>query len=110
METLILTIVGIIFAGLFGYLVKFAKEKIQNEALEKLLVDAIGYAEELASAIIKNKVKNIKYEGKMAVAKEYIDKIDPEVIKKYGDNIELLIERKLGQIEGVGASEEKAVK
>ena len=110
MEVLLITIVGIILAISFGYIAKLAKGKVQDENLEKLLLDAISYTEELASAYAKNKIEGIKYEGKMATAKEYIDKIDPKVIKKYGDKIELLIQRKLGQVENVGASDGKAVK
>lgn len=110
METLLITLVGIIISVGFGYLIKLAKDKVQNEDLEKLLVNGISYAEELASAYAKGKIEGIKYEGKMATAKRYIDKIDPKVIKKYGDKIEMLIERKLGQVQDVGASAEKAIK
>jgi len=110
MEVLLLTIVGILFSVGFGYLVILAKDKIENEDIEKLIVNAISYAEEIAEAYAKNKIENIEYSGKMATAKEYIDKIDPKVIEKYGDSIETLIQSKLGQIENVGASAEKAVK
>lgn len=110
METLLITLVGIVLSAVFGYLVKLAKDKVKNEDLEKLLVNGISYAEEVASAYAKGKIQGIEYKGKMATAKEYIDKIDPKVIKKYGDKVEILIERKLGQVEGVGASDYKAIK
>ena len=100
--------------GLIGSMATIAmfwiKQKINNNNLQTLLVDAIAFAEERAKQEVKKKVDGIELTPKLELAKKYIGDVDPKVAKKYGGILQELIESKLAQLPRTGASGTTVVK
>lgn len=90
--TVIVGIVGI-------YLKKFLttneyvkKYNLLNEKNERILENAIAYAEAKAKSLAKGQI------SKRKLALEYIDKISPELIQSEGNKLELMLDRKVEQV------------
>ena len=105
MEALITEIVGIVFAVLGAFIIAMIKKNVDNEDLNKSLIDAVKYAEEVGTKYSSQKaIQAVKGSEKMQLAKKYLDEIHPNTYKKYGDKIELLIETKVAELMGTGAT------
>lgn len=72
---------------------KYAIEyNLYNEKTERILANGIAYAEAKAKDGIRDNI------SKRDIAMRYIDKIDPSIIAKHGNNLELMIDRKVEQM------------
>ena len=96
---MIVSVVGLILA----YYVKqwlatnaFAKKyELDNIITERTIDNAVTYAEKKG---LEYGVKGIK---KKELAMTYIDKIDPKLVAKYGDKLDIMVDRKVAQKFGV---------
>lgn len=86
--------------AIVGYYVKrflttneYAKKyNLYNEKTERVLANAIAYAEAKAKDITAEQI------NKKKLAVSYIERISPDIIKKEGDKLELMIDRKIEQL------------
>lgn len=86
--------------AIVGYYVKrflttneYAKKyNLYNEKTERVLANAIAYAEAKAKDITAEQI------NKKKLAASYIEQISPDIIKKEGDKLELMIDRKIEQL------------
>ncbi len=93
------TIIAIIF-GLIAYYGKrflttneyAIKYNLNNEATERILENAVLYAEAKAKGLAKDQI------NKRELSIKYIDSIKPELIKEYGDKLEIMLDRKVQQV------------
>ena len=97
-ETVVVVITGI-FAILGMYLRNFLQTNskaveynLYNERTERILANALAYAETAAKGLAKSKL------DKKDVAKEYIKKVAPDIIDKEGDKLNIMLDRKEVQI------------
>ena len=97
-ETVVVVITGI-FAMLGMYVRKFLQTNskaveynLYNERTERILANALAYAENAAKGLAKSKL------DKKEAAKEYIKKVAPDIIDKEGDKINIMQDRKEVQI------------
>jgi len=90
------------------YVKKFITTKIdvtkygfENDRVERILDNAINYAE--AKAIQTAKDRSLKLTGstKLTIAKGYIDRTDPKIIEKYGSQINEMLSSKVIQALGI---------
>lgn len=86
--------------GIVGYYVKkflvtneFVKKyNLDNEKTERLLANALAYAEAKAKEKTESEI------NKRQFAVSYLEKISPETIAKHGDKLELMLDRKFEQL------------
>ena len=97
-ETVAVVITGI-FAILGMYVRKFLQTNskaveynLYNERTERILANALAYAETAAKGLAKSKL------DKNETAKEYIKKVAPDIIDKEGDKLNIMLDRKEVQI------------
>ena len=97
-ETVAVVITGI-FAILGMYLRNFLQTNskaveynLYNERTERILANALAYAENAAKGLVKSKL------DKKEAAKEYIKKVAPDIIDKEGDKLNIMLDRKEVQI------------
>ena len=97
-ETVVVVITGI-FAILGMYLRNFLQTNskaveynLYNERTERILANALAYAETAAKGLAKSKL------DKKDVAKGYIKKVAPDIIDKEGDKLNIMLDRKEVQI------------
>ena len=80
--------------------------KENQELIERAVLQGIGYAEEMAENYAKHLSQKIKPNQKMAMAVQYVITRMPEIKKSDARNH---IEGMLAQIQGVGATGDKAL-
>ena len=68
------------------------KYNLYNEKTERVLANAIAYAEAKAKVVTAEQI------NKKNLAVSYIEKISPDIIAKEGDKLELTIDRKVEQM------------
>lgn len=68
------------------------KYNLYNEKTERVLANAIAYAEAKAKDVTSEQI------NKRKLAVSYIEQISPDIIKKEGDKLELMIDRKIEQL------------
>jgi len=86
-------------AIIIGYYVKnFVKDKaiaeklgMDRTELNAKIDDAINYAEEASRRTFIESVK------KKDIANQYLDKVHPELYKEYGDKLEMIIDKRVGE-------------
>ena len=93
-----LTALGVYVKKLITTKIDVTKYGFENDRVERLLDNAINYAE--ARAIKHAKTQSLKLAGnqKLGLAREYLNKIDPTIIAKYGNKIDDMITRKVIQV------------
>ncbi len=100
---LVFELSSLIITGIFGIIGYYAKRflttnefikkyNLDNEMTERILANALAHAEVKAKAATESEI------NKLHLAVSYIEKVAPEVISKQGDKLELMLERKLYQI------------
>lgn len=107
-QELINQLIGLVITGVFGllgyYLTKLIdklnleKYGLENEKVERILANSINYAEQKAKDYAKTKSVKLAGSEKLDFAREYINKVDKTVIKKYGNQLDSMIERKINQL------------
>ena len=97
-ETVVVVITGI-FAILGMYLRNFLQTNskaveynLYNERTERILANALAYAETAAKGLAKSKL------DKKETPKGYIKKVAPDIIDKEGDKLNIMLDRKEVQI------------
>ena len=97
-----------ILAILGAYLKKLLETKInieqygfENDRVERIIDNAINFAEQKAKEYAKTQSEQIASNEKLATAKHYIDKVDKNIIEKYGTQLDDMITRKVAQKFGV---------
>ena len=104
-QELLFTVASVAITAVFSILTYYIKTKIDVERygldrskVDDILDDAIYYVEGRTKNIAKKKISSIE---KRNMAIDYINKLDPEIIRKYDKKIELLIDRKVARRFGV---------
>ena len=93
-----LTALGVYAKKLITTKIDIAKYGFDNDRLERILDNAINYAEARAKNYAKTQSAALASSEKLAVAKLYINKMDPAIISKYGNQLDEMIERKVIQV------------
>ncbi len=99
MENLVFQILVVVIGSAIAA-IKFYNDKYTRDdsKLNSIVNDAINYAEQLGREEAKKASKKLAGSEKLAFAVKYIDMIDPNIIKKYGDNLTKIITSKVGSI------------
>ncbi len=95
-----LTVLGIYVKKFITTKIDIAKYGFDNARLERILDNAINYAEASARNYARLESAKLSSNGKFEAAKMYIDKIDPSIIAKYGKKLDQMIDRKVIQVLG----------
>lgn len=98
-------VISIGLAALGTYAKKLITTKIDvtrygfsNDKVERILDNAVNYAEGQAKIYAKLESQKLSSSGKLDAAKKYINKVDPTVIAKYGNLLDEMISRKVTQV------------
>lgn len=102
---IITIVIGIGLTAISVYLKNLIKTKIdvtkygfENERIERLLDNAIMYAEGKAREQAKSGAMKLAGNEKLGIARKYLNNIDPEVISRYGGQIDDMLSRKVEQV------------
>lgn len=90
--TAIVAILGIYIRNFIATNKTIAKYNFDNERTERLLANAILFAENKAKEKVAEKI------SKRDMSISYLDKISPDVIAANGDKIQLMLDRKLEEL------------
>lgn len=93
-----LTAIGVYVKKFITTKIDITKYGFENERVERILDNAINYAEAKAHQVAKEKAETLAGNVKLKIARRYIDKIDPAIIMKYGDQLDDMITRKVVQV------------
>ncbi len=105
-QVIAITISGIL--GLIGVYVKnflttkidIAKYGFENDRVERIITNAVDYAEQKSREYAKGIARNTASSEKLDLARQYINQIDKNIVTKYGNDLDLMIERKVIQVLG----------
>lgn len=111
-QELIYQFMALFISGLLAVLGAYAKNFIQtkidiekygfeNDRVERIIDNAINFAEQKAKEYAKTKSEKIASMEKLETAKTYIDKVDKGIIEKYGTQLDDIITRKVAQKFGI---------
>ena len=111
-QELIYQFLALLISGLLALLGAYVKRLIQtkidiekygfeNDRVERIIDNAINFAEQKAKEIAKTQSERIASHQKLETAKMYIDKVDKNIIEKYSTQIDDMITRKVAQKFGV---------
>jgi isocitrate/isopropylmalate dehydrogenase len=92
-----LGLVGFYAKRLITTKIDIAKYGFENEKVERIIENAIDYAEHRAKQAVKEKSIKLASSDKLAGAKRYINTIDKSIIEKYGLELDSMIARKIEQ-------------
>jgi len=102
-QLLILVASGVL-ATIGAYLKSYIKTKIdvtrygfENDKLERIITNAVDYAEQKASCYAKKHSASLAGSQKLNYARTYINMVDQNIVKDYGDSLKLMIERRVEQ-------------
>lgn len=90
--TAIVAILSIYIRNFIATNKTIAKYNFDNERTERLLANAILFAENKAKEKVAEKI------SKRDMSISYLDKISPDVIAANGDKIQLMLDRKLEEL------------
>ena len=102
--TAIVAILGIYIRNFIATNKTIAKYNFDNERTERLLANAILFAENKAKEKVAEKI------SKRDMSISYLDKISPDVIEANGDKIQLMLDRKLEELRAKHLVEPKVSK
>ena len=111
-QELIYQFLALLISGLLALLGAYIKRLIQtkidiekygfeNDRVERIIDNAINFAEQKAKEYAKTQSGKVASSQKLTTAKRYIDKVDKNIIEKYGTQIDDMITRKVAQKFGV---------
>lgn len=93
-----------VLATIGAYLSTYIKTKIdvtkygfENDKLERIITNAVDYAEQKATSYAKKHSLSLAGSQKLDYARNYINMVDRNIVKDYGDSLKLMIERKVEQ-------------
>jgi len=90
--TTIFSIVGIYAKRWLSTNATLAEYGLYNDKVERVLENAVSYAEEKSKALVGEEIK------KKDLALKYVEMVSPDVIEKEGDKLEAMIDRKVHQV------------
>ena len=90
--TAVVTILGIYIRNFINTNKTIAKYNFDNERTERLLTNAILFAENKAKQMAKDGI------NKRDLSIKYLDDISPDVVKQNGDKLQLMLDRKLEEL------------
>lgn len=101
---LMMLILSGILAMISAYVKKYLETKVQiaqygfdNERIERIIGNAVSFAEQKGASHLKQYAEKIAGNEKLDFAKQYIDTVDKSIIEKYGGQLDMMIERKINQ-------------
>ena len=97
----ILAVIGAYAKKLITTKIDIAKYGFENERVERIIDNAVNFAEQKGKEYVKDKAGRIKGSAKLDFAKKYINEVDKNIIKDYGTQIDDMISRKVAQAFGV---------
>lgn len=97
----ILGLIGLAVKGWIADNVDASRYGFENDRVERILDNAIFKAEQYAKEYAKEQATKLSGNNKLSHAREYINKVDPTLIAKYGDQLDNMISRKVAQKFGV---------
>lgn len=97
----ILTILGAYLKKLITTKIDIAKYGFENERVERIIDNAVNFAEQKGKVYLKENSKAIASSQKLDFARDYINAIDKKIISNYGGQLDGMIERKVAQRFGV---------
>ena len=95
-----LTALGVYLKKLITTKIDIAKYGFDNDRVERILDNAVNYAESYALSYAKRESTTLASNEKLDIAKKYIDKIDSAIIVKYGNKLDVMLKRKVIQVLG----------
>ena len=104
----LMIIIGVAITAASGYASIYLHKKttmdkygFDQEAVERILDNAVHYSESVASKLSKigaeSADKKLSSIEKLRLARTYINKVEPSLISKYGDTLDVMITRKVSQ-------------
>ena len=97
----LLAIIGAYAKQLITTKIDIAKYGFENDKVERIINNAIDYAEQKAKEVAKDKSVTIASSDKLKGAKKYINSVDKNIVEKYGTQLDDMIARKVAQKFGV---------
>jgi hypothetical protein len=97
----ILAILGAYLKKLIQTKINIQKYGFENDRVERIIDNAINFAEQKAKEYSKIQSEKIASNEKLTTAKLYIDKVDKNIIEKFGTQLDDMITRKVAQKFGV---------
>lgn len=97
----ILAILGAYLKKLIQTKIDIEKYGFENDRVERIIDNAINFAEQKAKEYAKTQSGQIASNQKLTTAKRYIDKVDKNIIEKFGTQLDDMITRKVAQKFGV---------
>jgi len=95
--TFIFGVVGAYLKTLIKTKIDVTKYGFENDRVERILDNAVSYAEKKAKDYSKSQSANIASSKKLDFARKYINTVDRSVVEKYGTELNSMIERKVAQ-------------
>ena len=93
-----LTVLGVYAKKLITTKIDVTKYGFENERVERLLDNAVNYAEGEARTYAKTQAQQLAGNEKLGIARQYLNSIDPTIIQKYGKQIDDMLSRKVVQV------------
>lgn len=101
-QTLITNLTDLVFTSIFAIIAYYVKDFLQtnafckkynldNEKTERLLFNAVSYAEAKSKHYVNQEV------SKRQLAISYLERVDPDTINKYGEVLHDMLDRKVEQ-------------
>jgi hypothetical protein len=93
----ILAIIGAYVKSLIKTKIDIAKYGFENDRVERIIDNAVNYAEQKAKVAAKGQAAKLAGSDKLHVAREYINRVDKGIITKYATQLDNMIDRKVAQ-------------
>ena len=97
----LLAIIGAYAKKLITTKIDIAKYGFENDKVERIIDNAVNFAEQKAKEVAKEKSITIASSDKLKGARKYINNVDKTIIEKYGTQLDDMIARKVAQKFGV---------
>ena len=95
-----LTAIGVYAKMLITTKIDVTKYGFENERVERILDNAVNYAEGRGKQYAKAKSESLASNKKLDFARQYINQVDPKIVAKYGAQLDDMIGRKVVQAIG----------
>lgn len=97
LASITLAVIGAYVKSLIKTKIDIAKYGFENDRVERIIDNAISFAEQRAKVAAKDGARRIDGSTKLAIAKQYVNKVDKNVVTKYATQLDDMIDRKVAQ-------------
>lgn len=97
LSSVILAVIGAYVKSLIKTKIDIAKYGFENDRVERIIDNAISFAEQRAKEAIKTDTPRLAGSDKLNVAREYINRVDKDIVVKYATQLDDMITRKVAQ-------------